>query len=87
MAAVEHGRCGALDHDFTKCSITPSVTIFCDIPEDSFYRGSVHVGIKNSVFEPSDMLHGYPSFLANVLKTGGGDHNVTHISAQISMFF
>lgn len=46
----------ALDHNFTRCSITPSVTMFCHIPEDiddSFYRGSVYVGFKDYSFQPS----------------------------------
>ena len=48
---------GALDHDVDKKgSIVPTVTMICDIPEDisgSFYRGSVHVTFKESVFQPS----------------------------------
>ena len=44
------------DHDFTKFSITPSVTLLVDVPdsmEESFYRGKVHVGLKENAFEPS----------------------------------
>ena len=56
VVSVDGKKFSALDHDFTKCLITPSVTMFCDIPEnidDSFYRGSVHVGIKDSALQPS----------------------------------
>ena len=44
VAAVERGKqvvvfnsgrkFAVADHDFTKCSIIPSVTLFCDIPND-----------------------------------------------------
>ena len=37
------------DHDFSRFSITPSVTLAVGIPEnivESFYRGNVFVGFK-----------------------------------------
>ena len=37
-------------------SITPSVTLICDTPEDitqSFYQGKVNVTFKELVFQPS----------------------------------
>lgn len=90
----------ALDHDFTRCSITPSVTIFCHIPDDiddSFYRGSVYVGLKDSSFQ-SYSVNRHAAELSKLLSLrdqkksilflytdGGGDHNVTHISTQISL--
>lgn len=55
VAAVERGRRVVVglnskfqvaDHDFTKFSLVPSVTMVCDVPEsiqESFYR-SVYVG-------------------------------------------
>ena len=46
----------ALDHDMTKCSITPSVVLCCDVPEDverSFVQGQVVVNINDSVFQQS----------------------------------
>ena len=58
VAAVERGKKVLVaigkslqvgDHDFTKCSLIPSVTMFCDIPEnmtESFYRGQVYIGLK-----------------------------------------
>lgn len=66
VAAVERGKrvivaenkiFAVSDHDFTKFSIVPSVTMIVDIPESvnegSFYRGQVHVGIKGLALEPS----------------------------------
>ena len=47
---------GACDHDFTKFNLTPSVYLFCDIPNEptqSFYRGQPVVIVKDSVFSPS----------------------------------
>jgi hypothetical protein len=38
------------DHDFTRCSLTPSVALVIDIPESiegSFYCGRVSVGVKD----------------------------------------
>lgn len=44
---------GALDHDVaSKGSLTPSVCFHVNIPNDateSFYRGQVHVTLKNSI--------------------------------------
>ena len=40
------------DHDHTKRSIVPTVALVCDIPsslDGSFYRGKVHVGIKEAI--------------------------------------
>lgn len=110
VAAVERGKAvvvsvdgkkfSALDHDFTRYSITPSVTMFCHIPDDideSFYRGSVYVGLKDSSFQPSS-ANWHAAELSKVLSQRdhtkpilllytdrGGDHNVTHISTQISL--
>ena len=49
----------ALDHDFTKAKLTPSVALAIDIPDsitESFYRGKVFVGVKDAVFSPSSPL-------------------------------
>ncbi|GBC02025.1 hypothetical protein RclHR1_44120001 [Rhizophagus clarus] len=68
VAAVERGRQVIVsknktfyvaDHDFMKCDIIPSVTMICDIPctiEESFYKEQVYVGLKDSIFQPSDPL-------------------------------
>ena len=61
-AALDHGRkvlghrahtVAALDHDFTKAKLVPSVTSCCKSPassDDSFYRGKVVVHLKDGVF-------------------------------------
>lgn len=44
------------DHDFSRTSLTPSVTMKLTIPEDSsgtWYDGTVHVGLKCSTLQPS----------------------------------
>ena len=58
------------DHDFTHCSLTPSVTLVISIPdliEGSFYRGRVCVGVKDSIFEPSSP-HRHATKLNSLLK-------------------
>ena len=47
------------DHDFCKFSVVPSVSFEIDMPEnldESWYRGTVHVGYKDAVHEPSSPL-------------------------------
>ena len=47
------------DYDSTKFSLSPSVSLDVDIPENiegSFYYGQVHIGLKENVFEPSSAL-------------------------------
>ncbi|CAC5380320.1 unnamed protein product [Mytilus coruscus] len=44
------------DHDFTKFSITPSVNLFSEIPDEiekTFYGGQVFVGVKEIAFQSS----------------------------------
>ena len=46
-------------HDFSKFSLIPSVPLLIDIPvtmEGSRYRGQVHIGIKDAIYEPSSPL-------------------------------
>ena len=89
----------ALDHDFTKSKLTPSVALAIDIPDsitESFYRGKVFVGVKDAVFSPSspllhshevidiiDQLHSVQPILA-VYTDGGPDHRPTFLSVQLS---
>ena len=68
VAAVERGRrvlvsrnltFEVADHDFTRFSLIPSVSLVVDIPEDvtdSWYSGQVLVGLKEGAFEPSSPL-------------------------------
>ena len=79
VAAVERGKqvivglnetMEVADHDFTRTSITPSVILHLDLPEDiegSFYRGKVFVGLKEKCFEPSSPV-GHVSELAKLLE-------------------
>ena len=72
LAAVERGKkvvvgVGKIfavgDHDFAKCSLTPSVALVCNVPEDiggTFFAGRVHVGLKDAAFEPSSLLCAMP---------------------------
>ena len=86
------------DHNYHNSTITPSVDLICDIPEspsESFYRGQIYVGIKDSVFQPSDPLRHIvellkviregieelPPFLT-LFTDGGGDHNITFLFVQ-----
>lgn len=65
----------ALDHDVhSKSSLTPSVTMICDILKDicsSFYRGKVHVRIKDAVFEALSPFRHATELLANLLLLKG----------------
>jgi hypothetical protein len=89
------------DHDFTKLSVTPSVSLFCEIPKDisgSFYQGQVFVAYKDSVFQPSSALRHSSEWLKCLHKKyvtlpemliiytdGGADHRTTFGSVQIAM--
>ncbi|CAG2243120.1 unnamed protein product [Mytilus edulis] len=62
VATVERGKQVIVamekksDHDFTKFSITPSVNLFSEIPdeiEQTFYGGQVFVGVKETAFQSS----------------------------------
>lgn len=110
VAAVERGKAVivgvngkkfcALDHDFTKCSVTPSVTMFCHIPEDidgTFYSGQVYVGAKDSILEPSSAnrhaaelsqilsSHGETKPVLLIYTDGGPDHNLKNYTTMISL--
>lgn len=85
------------DHDFTKFGMIPSVSFIIDIPDTIGYTGQVHVGIKDSVFEPSSPIR-HACELYNTLTSisfnkhilflysdGGPDHRLTFVSVQISL--
>eukprot|EP00117_Sycon_ciliatum_P041383 scpid20457/ scgid30282/ len=96
----ENEQLTAMDHDLTKCSLTPSVILRCDIPdmaEGSFYRGQVDVRVKDSVFEPSNPFRHMAELRASacfdgavcppiafVYTDGGVDHRVTCRSVQLA---
>ena len=53
------GILNSCDHDFTKLSLTPSASLFVDIPNnisDSFYQGQVYVAYKDTIFQPSSAI-------------------------------
>ena len=107
MAAVDRGKevvvgCNSSfqvgDHDFTKAKVTPSVTLVCDVPEslnETFYRGSVKVCYKDTIFQPSSpyrhatelkkVLLGNVNPILCVYTDGGPDHRNTHLTVQISL--
>ena len=88
------------DHDFTKFSLTPSVSFLISIPESitqSFYSGKVFVGLKENCFQPSSPIH-HMTELKGILNAvdnthpllllytdGGPDHRLTYVSVQISL--
>ena len=108
-AAVERGRQVLVaqgqkfevsDHDFCKFSMTPSVSFKVNIPEDmsgNFYSGTVFVGLKDFVFEPSSSLRHlveYDTISPHVNPVechyhDGGPDNIQHMRnklANISYF-
>ena len=66
----------ALDHDFHVAGIVPSVCFMIDIqgnPRDSFYNGTVHVGVKDKVFESSSPLRHATEIVSMMRKDYSGD--------------
>lgn len=109
VAAAERGRKVLVsltqsfevgDHDFTRFNIIPSVLLKVDIPDEvsgSWYRGQVHIGLKEAAFEASSPLR-HATELYSVLKheqegrpilflytDGGPDHRLTYLSVQLSL--
>ena len=95
-AALDRGRrvlghrahaVAALDHDFTKAKLVPSVTLCCKIPassDDSFYRGKVVVHVKDGVFSPSSALrHSWEldHILSSVLQTASASKDDSESSS------
>ena len=109
VAAVERGksvlvaigkRLKVADHDFTRLSLTPSVTMVNKVPEtieESFYQGKVFVSLKENAFQPSSPIRHMTELKAEldrlgstksimVLYTDGGpDHRLTYLSVQLSL--
>ena len=75
VAAAERGRRVLVgvqeefqvgDHDFTKFSLVPSVTLLCDLPSEicgSWYEGQVFVLLKDVIFQPSSPIRMHVSFI------------------------
>lgn len=108
VAAVERGKKVVVgvnqtmvvgDHDFTKFSLSPSVSLDVEIPENmdgGFYDGQVYVGLKENAFQKSTALR-HACERDHVLSEnnknkpiechyhdGGPDHNVRHPRTQLS---
>jgi hypothetical protein len=69
MATSTQAELSAADHDFTKLSITPSVSLFAKIPDDpiqSFYDGQVYVVLKNTTFQASSALRHVTEFYDSI---------------------
>lgn len=63
---AQNGTLAAAGHDFTKLSLTPSVTFFISIPDDisgSFYDGQVYVSYEDTNFEPNNAIRHLAEFL------------------------
>ncbi|GBC01659.1 hypothetical protein RclHR1_04280016 [Rhizophagus clarus] len=109
VAAIERGKQVVVtthetfaisDYDFTKCSLIPSVTMLCNIPdniEGSFYRGQVNIGLKDAAFQASSALRHMTELYDILLHTemhhpflmlytdGGPDHKNTFLRVQLSL--
>ncbi|GBB99347.1 hypothetical protein RclHR1_00350003 [Rhizophagus clarus] len=109
VAAVEHGKqvvvaknetFAVVDHDFTKCSLIPSVMMICDVPnniEDSFYKGKVKIGLKDAIFQDSNSLRHMTEFYDILINTkldhpflmlytdGSPDHKNTFLRVQLTL--
>ena len=91
----------ALDHDMqSKGSLTPSVCLAVDIPDDdsSFYRGEIHASYKDSIFQASSPWR-HSAEMAKMLQDkgevpvclmlyydGGPDHRITYHAVKLSSF-
>ena len=75
----------ALDHDFTKAKLTPSVTLVIDVPPsttESFYRGKVYVHVKDTIFSSSTpQAHGCELEVILAASSSGKSGNVPPILA------
>lgn len=90
------------DHDFSRASLIPSVTLHITIPEDeggSWYNGTPYVCLKDAVFQPSNprrhaielqkviAQHQLESPILVMYTDGGPDHRCDYISVIYSMVF
>lgn len=90
------------DHDFSRASIIPSVTLHIHIPEEergSWYNGTPYVCMKDAVFQPSNprrhaielqkviAQHHLEAPIVVMYTDGGPDHRCDYISVIYSMVF
>ena len=107
LAAVERGKRLIVglnqsmevgNHDFVKFSLTPSVNLDMQIPEDidgSFYDGQVYAGLKKNAFQPSSVVRhacelkmlqgsGKDNPVECHYHDGGSDHNLRYPRTQLA---
>ena len=109
VASVERGKrvlvvkgktLAVADHNFTRLSLTPSVTLLINVPEtieDSFHQGRVFVALKENAFQLSSpirhmtelkqllTIHGPVKPVLLLYTDGGPDHRLTYLSVQLSL--
>ncbi len=69
---------GASDHDFHVNGLVPSIDFIVNIPEncnDSFYRGDIHVTLKEKIFEPSNPVR-HATETIKILRSVHSDDDV-----------
>lgn len=65
----------ALDHDMTRCSLTPSVVLQCEVPKSvdkSFVRGKVFIVLNDSIFQTASPFR-HAAFLSKMMLSSGND--------------
>ena len=90
------------DHDFSQCSLTPSVSVVLKTPETidgNWYDGEVTVCVKDSIFQPSsptrhavemaELIQKKGSIHPVILiySDGGPDHRCTYLSVMLTMVY
>lgn len=86
------------DHDFSRSSLTPSVSVHIKVPltvDGSWYKGEVHLCLKDSVFEPSSPWSHALELEQIVLNKpilmlytdGGPDHRCTYLSVMLTCIY
>ena len=93
----KHKILAAADHDFTRCSLIPSVALIINVPEhshESFYAGQAHVCIKNAITQPSSALRHTaetrryygpkPNPILVKYHDGGSDHKDTNGAVRVA---
>jgi hypothetical protein len=75
------------NHDFTKTSISPSVSFLMDIPDDitgSWYAGQVYVLCKDTVLELlSPSQHGRE--IVSILREGVIDYIIIFVNVRFTL--
>ncbi|RIB25398.1 hypothetical protein C2G38_2166040 [Gigaspora rosea] len=69
MAILTQTKLSAADHNFTKLSITPSISLFVkfsDNPIQSFYAKQVYISLKDATFQASFALRHATKFYDSI---------------------